>query len=919
MAHSAIPFGHPVEMSRSSSHNPLARAFLTCFLVFCFTKPALAYNKRVAVVGSFSETSKLETLLNQLAANTRSTGLPLIPIPDQKPESETVSVGIEVLAAVNAETSQPVLATQPVAEKDDAEPAAQPRSTAAASSPRMTSRTDDWVPEGFEDLNQAVVNEVDVYYGGYYLTSVLASFSRTMITFLAPEQLAQTVRDLETPEQFEALLAEPLYANPELICGSRYSIDCGKLQTESVEVIFDVSKLRADLFIGSRFLKLRTLDQLEYLPASDAGFSILDDFSLNFSGDNGDDSDWRYNLSNITMLSSGEQRVLMRSNYADQELKVEQLAFQREFRGRDLRVGLMRENAGNFRLMKDRLFRGVAYQSSLTTRRNLDFALGSEVNLFLDSRSRVEIYKDGRLQASDYYDIGNQIIDTSNLPDGSYPIEIRIINNANEERVEERFYSKTSQLPPADQMLYFLQVGQDLLEEEGSTLPKETGTEFLRAGLSRRVSDTLGGYAGLSVDQDSQMIETGFFKQGEKFELQALFGYDSYKVSAFDIALRYRFDFGDLRLNSRKISDEKIPFGEQSQIGRSIEQQNVNLSVRSRIGNFSFFYRRNVRDEDGAEENFGLRWNANRLFGIRGLSTRFELSENDGSQLAVLSLDYRIQGRSFDGSVRSRWQQEDESDGQKIRERREEYNVTWKKGESGENQYRLGLNANIDEEKTYEARLQASTHLGKAEITAQYRDSNNLINYNGSVKSTLGFTHGQLALGGKRQSNAGFLVNVKNPGLDKAPVDILVNNQKVAEIEAGRKLFVPVSTYRTHELRLLPAGDQLAQIEQRPISKTFYPGNVIPVEITIDSVFVVIGRVSDSNGSIVDNALVENAASLALTDDSGFLQAELKRGSTEIVLRKGSRRCTIPLAKVDVKEDVAYLGALTCAWTKETE
>ncbi len=82
---------------------------------------------------------------------------------------------------------------------------------------------------------------------------------------------------------------------------------------------------------------------------------------------------------------------------------------------------------------------------------------------------------------------------------------------------------------------------------------------------------------------------------------------------------------------------------------------------------------------------------------------------------------------------------------------------------------------------------------------------------------------------------------------------------------------------------------------------------------------MVIGRISDSSGSIVDNALVENAASLALTDDSGFLQAELKRGSTEIVLKKGTRRCITPLAKVDINEDVAYLGALTCAWTKETE
>lgn len=778
-------------------------------------------------------------------------------------------------------------------------------------SPRRKKSDEEWVPPGFEDLSATSINEIDFFYGGFYLTSALASFNQELVTIIDPSVLVEKVTDIKNPEYVSDLLSKPLYANAALVCKSRNSVECGKIDPVDVEIIFDFRRLRADIFIASELLSVRSLDQLKFLPASDAGFSVLDDFSVNFSGSSLDDAEWTYNVSNNTTVSYAENRLLIRSNQTSDDFEIDRFVFQREFMGKDLRVGVMRENAGNFRLMGDELFQGVALQSSLTTRKDLSFALGSELDLFLDSRSRVELYKDGRLISSDYYDIGNQILDTSDLPQGSYNIEIKIVNDANETRTESRFYSKTSQLPPADQSIYFFQAGEKLKESEGAILPAGTGDSFARAGISRRLAATFGGYAGLSIEDDNQMIETGFFKQGQAYELQAFFGYDSYKVAALDVTFRYRFEHGSFRLQTRKIFDQDLAEDEISQIGQANFQRNLSYSLSSSLGKFDFFYRHQESNEQG-KENFGLKFSPPTVNWLPGLSLKAELSKNEGDTLLLFNAKYRLRQGNWSQDVTAKWDKTRAADTNDAVNRQGRYGLAWSNGRTSGNQYSAGFSADYNDRRTYEANLRANTSLGSAELRAKYNDESNAVFYNGSMKTNFGFTAKNFGVGGKNRSAAGFLVRANSAAPTEAAIDVRVDDQSVATIGVNKSVMIPVSPYDTHTLELVGSGDELTQIQGKKIERTFYPGNVISVEYDIAQVYIAIARVMDEEGRPITNALVKNAASIAITDDTGFMQAELIMGAKKIELSKSGKLCAVRLDDVEIANRVAFLGEITC-------
>ena len=769
----------------------------------------------------------------------------------------------------------------------------------------------DWIPPGFEDLNQPVLNEIDVFYGGYFLTSVLASFTSDFITIRETGKLTAAVRDIADPKQFENLLASPLYANPQLICSRNQRTECGRIDSVAVDVIFDINNLRADLFISPELLKLRSLDQLKYLPASDAGLSLVDDMALSFSGSNRSEDSWTYNLSNTTGISRGENRVMIRSNLTRGNNNVEELYLRREVAGRDYQVGIVRRNAGNFRLMRDLVFRGVSIESSLSTRQDLTFALGNQLEIFLDSRSRVEIYKDGRLIDSEYYDIGNQVIDTSYLPDGSYEVELRVVNDANEERIEKRFYSKTSQLPPADQSLYFVQLGEQLELVDGARLPRSIGQNFLRSGISKRLGDTYGGYAGFSVNNDSSMLESGLFIQGYSYELQTLIAYDSLDTAAADLTLRYRFAIGSFTLTGRKVWEGRLKEGELSQIGNEVFQRNATLNIDSRRGNFNFFYRANDSNLDEGSESFGTRWNLYDAFAIQGLSASAEISRNDGNRLVIVGLKFRRQMEHWSGAFGSRWQSEEDPEIGKDVNRRGDIELGWRNASDSDN--RISTRAKVEylNQMIYEMALDADTRLGEAKFTARHRKGQNT-SFNGTMRTSFGVAERRIGIGGRRQTNAGFLITITGDAAHSVPVDILVDDRVVATTEFNRNVFVPVSPFATYELRVIPRGESLAKVSAGVLRKTFYPGNVIPVSLKAESVFVGIGRVLDEQGLPLANAVLKNAGAFAMTDSQGFIQAELTMNQRLLVFTSGVSHCEVRLEDLQIEQQVAYLGEVFC-------
>lgn len=425
---------------------------------------------------------------------------------------------------------------------------------------------------------------MDVYYGGFYLTSVLAEFNNSEVTILDHSQLINSLSNLKDPLNFDVLLSTAFDTHSELLCQSNYQIDCGILETNSVEVIFDNSTLRLWLFISSNLLESENLSDARFLPASNAGLSFMNQSSFNFNGE--DLNIENYNLQNTTMFAWKENRISLTGNLATEEgFKVDTLAFFREFNGKDYRLGLFRENANGFNFMSNEHFIGASFSSSLLTRTDLQQSLGTEIDLFLATRSRVDIYREDRLISSRFYDVGNRLLDTSDLPNGSYNIEIQIIDSAGNTQTEERFYSKSSSIAPADQPLYFINIGTP--ENQSNQESTEQEKLFLRAGYSTRLLQNLGASAGFSMVDGTSMLETGIYRQGQNIETQVNLAYEDTGTTGLDFRFRYRHELFNLTLNSRKI----INGATLSQIGQNNSLYNTRLEIPNRYGFLSLFYR----------------------------------------------------------------------------------------------------------------------------------------------------------------------------------------------------------------------------------------------------------------------------------------------------------------------------------------
>jgi len=781
-------------------------------------------------------------------------------------------------------------------------------------SPKISRRVidTDWVPVGFEELDEPQETEVDLFYGGFYLVSVRSRFTDVDILILDPDKLIDTLVDLKDPGSFRELLEAPLYTNANKLCKNRSSINCGVLTTDSVGVIFDQSSLRMDLFIAPDLLKTRTPQQLAFLPPSDAGFSLLDYASIYTSGSAIGEN--HYNLANTTILSYAENRVLMRSNFTDSaNFSVDTLAVAREFQGKDFQAGIFRGNAGSFLFMKDTLFVGATVESSLITRNDLSVSLGNEIEVFLDSRSRVEVYKDGRLINTQFYDVGNQLINTSSFPAGAYDIEIKIINSAGIERLETQFFSKSSRLPPADQSLYFLQLGEEMDQSNSDQiLPKGNDTRFLRAGISHRLTDSLGTGFGFSTNQTSTMIEASGFKQGNHYELQSVFAYDDLQVSALDLKLRMRFENMHISFSSRRIWNDLPDTEVVSQIGGEALQNRLSGTWNTGYGSFNAFYRENKTSDTNTTRNYGARWDKNWTSGIGSLNGSLEFSTNDGQDQVLFRLNYRFQKNRWVHVAAVRYQ-----------DRGQQGNVNndgvsgyvssdWQNASAAANRYQVGFRTDSEDGGTFETRASAKGNLGNAALTSAYRHDLGYANYSGSANTSFVVTKQAFGIGGDRQALSGFLVSTKGKSDEGGDVSVIVDGSKRAKVKLNSTRFVPASEYDIHDISFLTEGKTLLNVDTKTYRKTLYPGNVIAIEVEAKHIIVVLGQLLKPDGTPLSHALLLGTQGIAISDDQGYFQAEIDADMASITVKKAGQECVINLDSPSTNDQVIHLGTRTC-------
>jgi hypothetical protein len=132
----------------------------------------------------------------------------------------------------------------------------------------------------------------------------------------------------------------------------------------------------------------------------------------------------------------------------------------------------------------------------------------SPLIVFLAQPARVELLLDGRLVSSRSYPAGNIDLDTLALPDGSYPVILRIHQSNGSVREERRFFVRSAQIAPLGHPVYYAYAG--VLANTRRDQPiSPSSTFYYQAGTARRLTNNFALDAAVMGTQHKGIAQAG--------------------------------------------------------------------------------------------------------------------------------------------------------------------------------------------------------------------------------------------------------------------------------------------------------------------------------------------------------------------------------------------------------------------------
>lgn len=281
-------------------------------------------------------------------------------------------------------------------------------------------------PDGFDTIVEENRTEVDILYRGLRIGASMARFSATEIVFENPDQILRALPDLRDPELVAQALARPHSVNADRLCEvNRSGPLCGFVHTKDVAVIFDQSKLQAELFISPQYTYERD-PRGTFLPAPTIAPGLISAISsravYDFEGDR-----W---VGNHRLRSiAGHGRFAIRGEaFATGEGDGEFTALYATHSGDDRAwsAGLIPPQSDGGLARSRRMF-CVRFGTMLETRLNQKTLYATPMDVSITRAANVEIQRDGQTLDVQNLRPGDRSLDVSRLPPGSYTVDL-IIN-----------------------------------------------------------------------------------------------------------------------------------------------------------------------------------------------------------------------------------------------------------------------------------------------------------------------------------------------------------------------------------------------------------------------------------------------------------------------------------------------------------
>lgn len=815
---------------------------------------------------------------------------------------------------------------------------AQPATARQATARQISLQTD--VPPGFENLPTRIESAFDVVYLGRRIGSFRAVVDNDRIRFLEVDRLVAALgADIRTDE-VRAFLSQPLPINQNLSCFPGQQENCGFLPPGVSGVIVAPERFNVQLFLA-RDLLLRPPGAATELAPPTSGPSFIQNALVSLSTTTAAGDSLRFGGTFDTYASIGRSALLAQTVVDDERgARLEYGYYQYTTNRYVAAAGLFSDYSSL--LLNNYQMAGAQFGTNDRLINNTYGQQSPPIEVVLPRPAVVELYRNGVLLSTRRYDGGLQLVDTSNLPPGSYNVDVVARDGAQVILQESRTFVKATNIPPPGRTLF--DIGAGVRVDDGflrglngfggqGFLPRSTDELILTARASRRIGRATGASAGALLvgsnlyGEASISTIVGSFRMTGAAAVGSDGGYGFFATGAGYIK---GISFN---LTARKIHAETDPVqalvdrtfapflrSEDSLIG-TIQFQllggSASLSgsyARSRfLPNRYTIGARYVRPADFGRLGTGL---ISAFASVSNLETRLGVSVSFVSRLSPRTTVSYAAGAEYADGSNSGARQGVSPVARVAVTRRDTVGQADLVNE-------LGASTDATSDRLY---LDSSVYssLGSADGVVQYqhdasgRSYGSLI-FNGQTGIAIG--GGRVKLGLRQPGDAMVLVDVSTPEQDRSArprggYRLQVDGQSYDLVRPGSLTAVGLQSLSNYRIGLEPENAPAYDIDLSDRSVSLYPGNVVRLQWRAQRSFTLFGQIVDISGASLGGATIRAGTDVNVANQNGYFTITATRDATLDIRRSDGSVClSTPVSGLisnDHGQAVQRIGMIRC-------
>lgn len=785
-------------------------------------------------------------------------------------------------------------------------------------------------PTGFDDLARPREVLVDVYFAGQKIGEAITVTSPGTLQFTSPENLLKLVPGLIASPRLLNLMGEALPSHTELACSSSVTVGCGSLNPSEAGIIFDESRFRVDVFFAPTFLAPAESVEDHYLKTPASPLSLTSNLGVSISGSSNSSS--AYNIQNRTVIALGGARIRADSSYASGlGILADDLVGELDRRSMRYSAGLFW--APGVDLTGRRRILGFGLGTQFDTRADRESLQGTPLVVFLQQAARVEFLVDGRLVGSEAYAAGNVLLDTSMLPDGSYPLLLRINEQGGRIREERRFFVKNAGVPPLGQPLFFAYAGM-LANTRPNRPISISQTPYYQAGIARRMSGGIALDVSVIGTGNKNMAEAGawLMTNAARVRVAGLVSAIGDKAALLQVVssgrgpLNFNFDLrrvwtqngGPLlplpayvdNFSSTPPTGAQIGNGSYLQLSGSLGYS-VGAAYLSVIGT--------LRRDRGVPSDYSvgphISWPVINRNGIQ-LVLDAEVQRTRATTATFTGFRLLFSSRGLSMLSTAGQSARMSSNQGKASKTRAIGNFTAEFSRELHDRTQLsiagGFDRNLDSTNAHlQGRVYTSLGGARADLIKRL-DGRGGLQYGLTLQSGIAVSRHVAALGGRDIDESALVISLDGDSAGSS-FEVLVNEQPRGRIRAGTSLPLFLQPYHRYQVRLRPSAPGAVDYDASARDVTLYPGNVERLRWSVRSVFTVFGQAVRSNGTPVAHALVKSTRGIGESDAMGYFQVDVAAGDLLEFDARSDSVCRVRVApSMPRDKDYVSLNRVIC-------